>query len=164
MKLLQLTQQAHEIEKMLIESGGEITPELESLLTINKNELAKKIDGYDHIIDRLNYSAEFLKKKENEVKQARQSVENFTDSLKERIKAAMLELNLDKIEGESVYFKLSKSRPSVSVSEHQVPLDYMVTKFVPDKEKIKQDLESGIQVEGCVLKESYTLKKYIKKG
>ena len=164
MKLIEITTQAQQIEKMLIESDGEITPELEAIIAFNSKELAVKIDGYDHIIDRLNASAEFLKKKENEIKQARQSVENFADNLKDRIKHAMIEMNLDKIEGESIYFKLSRSKPSVVVYEDLLPLEYQETKFVPNKEMIKQDLEKGIQVEGAILKESYTLKKYIKKG
>ncbi len=47
-----IVNEAMQIEQMLMESGGEITPEIDQALAVNSNSLVEKVDSYHHIIER----------------------------------------------------------------------------------------------------------------
>ena len=48
--LFQLTERASQIEEALYETGGEITPEIEALMTETAAELPAKVDNYNALI------------------------------------------------------------------------------------------------------------------
>ena len=51
--LFQLTERASQIEEALYETGGEITPEIEALMTETAAELPAKVDNYNALIQKL---------------------------------------------------------------------------------------------------------------
>ena len=51
--LYQLTNQMAEIEAMLEETGGEITPELEAVWNETSESLPQKVDGYNQVLRNL---------------------------------------------------------------------------------------------------------------
>ncbi|MCF7839770.1 MAG: siphovirus Gp157 family protein [Candidatus Marinimicrobia bacterium] len=79
----------HDIEEMLIESGGELTPDIEQLLDQNAVDLDSKLDGYASFIDYLKGQVEYLKNVEAQFKDHRQTVENAIRRMKSRVLYAL---------------------------------------------------------------------------
>jgi hypothetical protein len=164
--LNELIHQASQVEVQLIQNNGELTPTLENMLIINEKELSEKLDNYDFTIDRLRTTVDLLRIKEEKINRARAALENFADRLESNIKNAMMTMQVSKLDGEDVSFVLSKSKPSVVITnETLVPQEYKVTKTTEQikKDKLREDLALGIKVDGCELKETFSLKRNIKK-
>lgn len=79
----------HDIEEMLIESGGELTPEIEELLDQNADDLDSKLDGYASFIEYLKGQAQYLKNVEDQFKDHRQIVENTVKRMRDRVLHAL---------------------------------------------------------------------------
>ena len=50
MTLYELGEKERQLEELLYESGGELTPEIEALMTDNAENMAAKVEGYNRII------------------------------------------------------------------------------------------------------------------
>lgn len=126
----------------LLDAEGELTPELEMALAINKDELQSKAEGYALRILEFDGQADLIA---NEIKrlQARQKqYENTADKLKETIKAAMLQFNVDKIKTDKVTLAFRKSE----VVEVPETFADEVLQFVTIKAEIDTDkVEAAIQ-------------------
>jgi len=155
-------------EKLLIESNGEVTEELNQLLEINENNLALKVDSYKYVIDGLEDAIEFFKHKEDEAKRVRKSYEAFIDSMKERLKLTIQSLNTNEIVGNEYRFSLATGKPKVEIIDvEKLPASYVREKvtYEPDKIKIGEALQNGEIVDGARLVETNTLRTYlVKKG
>lgn len=165
--LQQALQHADKIEQMLIESGGEITPEIQAEISINPKTITELVDTKYLSIERLDSSIDFFEKKENEFKALRLSLENAKKFINESIKQYMIDNDKKELAGSEYVFKLSSGKPKVNVvNEDKVPEVYKKQKIetTVDKIQIFEDLKKGLPVDGCVLEESYTLRKSIKKG
>lgn len=164
--LISLANEAHVLKMQIIESEGELTPELEAALTVSEKSLIEKSDSYKYVMDDLNKYAELLKEKEDQVKKARQALENFSDKLKNNIKQAMIAYDKSEIHGSDYVFKLSNSKPSLVIDEKILPKHFkhqVVTENI-DKEKIMEEIKLTGFVDGCELKETKALKITINKG
>jgi len=159
--------QADKIEQMLIDSGGEVTPEIELEMKVNPATITDLIDIKYISLERMESSIEFFEKKEQEFKAIRLSLANAKKYIQDSIKQYMIESGKDDLMGQEYRFKLSKGKPTVNVlREEALSPTYFKTKTetTVDKALIFDDLKKGIPVEGCVLEESYTLRKSINKG
>ena len=164
--LIQITNEFLELDRLLIESGGELNEEVENALALNQKDLQVKVDKYKLYIDHLKQRAEYFKELENEAREARKVFENSSDSLKDRIKYMMNMLNVNEIDGETFRFKLIEGKDKVVVGDQaMIPEEYLipVTSYNLDKEKILQDLQSGLKIDGAQLEVIKTLRTYIKK-
>jgi|ERR1700722_1311668 len=167
--LTQLVQQAQIIEAALIESGGELTPELEALISNLDLSMADKIDGYSFILERFESEAAFFKARAFIYTKAANGIANFQKKLEAKIKEAMIAMNVDEVSGKEVRFKLKNCALKL-VIENEMELAPAYQKIVqtvqPDKEKIKEDLSFGLTVKGARLEGGKSLTTYIarKKG
>lgn len=165
--LQQSLQHAEKIEQMLIESGGEITPEIQAEMSVNPKTITELVDTKYLSIERLDSSISFFEKKENEFKAIRLSLENAKKFINESIKQYMIDNDKSELVGTEYVFKLSSGKPKVNVvNEDKIPDVYkkQKTETTVDKVQIFEDLKKGLPVDGCILEESYTLRKSIKKG
>lgn len=160
-----LVSQANSLAEALLESGGELTPEIESALTINEKELGLKVDSYAIFVDRLEYEAGYFKAKAKELQAAAKVLENAQERLKENLKNAMRALKQDEIKGQDYKFKLSRSRPKLILDEKVLPGDFktQVVSYEPDKDKIQDAINAGLEVPGAKIEETFSLRKYINK-
>lgn len=165
MNLYQLDNEWEAIQEELEAlDGQELTPELElKLLELMSNldetaqEWHRKVDNYCKLIAGLNASAKARKAESDRLKELAGLDQIKADRLKERLKDS-LKLR-DQYKVKTTLFNLSvckNSRPSLIVPEtvHEVEkLPDEFTKLVkePDKEAIKEALESGQKIEGCQL-------------
>lgn len=161
--IFQLLAESNTLEQMLIESHGELTPEIEEMLTIKDVQLPEKIDGYAFVIDRMDSVSDFYKRKAEMFMRLSKSATSVSYKCKENLKSAMALMNVDELSGFDVRFKLVKSNPSCVIEdENKIDASYKVTETVIsiDKKRIAQDLKLGVPVDGARLEQGTSLRTY----
>lgn len=161
--LYQIVAQAQYIEQKIAEAGGELTPELEAALSNVDLSLAEKVEGYAHVIDRLESVSKYWNDKAEELYNVASGCANAAKRIKERLKQGMVEMSKEEVFGESIRYKLTPTKGSLVISDaSKIPDEFLMveTKKVPDKEKIRTALESFASVPGASLEGGYQLRKY----
>lgn len=155
------------VENLLIEAGGELTPEIEQALVLKDQTLPEKIDNLGFRIERLESFETYIKSKVDAYTKLLKGAQNATEYLKNYIKTEMLVNNTPEVSGSDFKFKVSKTTGQV-VIEDESKLDgaYIITETITkvDKKKIKEDLALGVPVTGARLEENYSLRKSIPRG
>lgn len=156
------------LEEMLASSGGEITPEIDAyiqeLTPTTQAELAEKIDSYHFIIERINASEALWKEQADARYAMAKSCARAREQLELRLRIAMGKMGIKELSGNEYRFKLCDARKRLVIqNEREIPATYLmeVIDYVPDKERIKKDLESGQEIPGCKLDGGTSLRKYL---
>lgn len=163
MNLLELVNTTKQLEDALIESGGELTPELEAMLAVKDVQLPAKVDAYHHVIDRLNNTADFYKSKADFYSKFSKSCSGAAKRLKDNIKYGLISMGLDQLIGDEIKFKLRNNKASVFIKDESlIPETYKVpvTVYELDKDKILADLKAGIEIPGAELLQSQSVIAY----
>lgn len=160
--LYALTQQAHAIELEIIANLGELTPELETSLLNVDLEIREKVDGYKYVIDRLKAASEQWEEREQELRKLRKGCELAAGRLKERIKELMHAKGVDDVKGNQWRFAMVGCTKSLVIDESVLPAGWTmeITQYVPDRERIKQALDSGGEVPGARYEGGKALRSY----
>jgi hypothetical protein len=143
----------------LIENGGELTPELELTLQINKDNFHSKSENYAYITKQFDAEMDIIDNEIKRLQQAKKSREKTIQRLKDTIELAMLTFDIDKIETPLIKISFRKSE-SVEVSDvNDLPNEFKVIKLTEtaDKLKIKDALKSGVFISGCSIKTNRNL-------
>lgn len=162
-KLLAIASEVNSIEQIILDNDGELTETLDNYLKITEENLVYKVDNYSHLIDRLERGVEFFKMKQEEALKARRIYESTIDNMKLTLRHVLESMNRTELRGNDYVYKLSRGKPKVKISDESgLPMEYCREKIVlePDKEKIFNALENGIEIDGCILEETTTLRKY----
>lgn len=129
--------------KAIENNDGEVSPELEQLLTITKEELQKKAVDYGYYIKEADATSEIIDKEIDRLKKLKERNEKFSNGLKERITKAMLEFGVEKVESDTLTLSFRKSTSVVIDDENALPEDCFETKRVVIKAKVKELLKIG---------------------
>ena len=76
MKLNDIIAEFQEIESLIVEAGGEITPEVEEMLNENTEVFSEKLDKYENLKRYLKGQVEYLKKQEEHYKKRKNTLSN----------------------------------------------------------------------------------------
>lgn len=150
--LFRLSNELLEIEQILVEQGGELTPELEAAHVKSLAESKQKVTDYCLFLDHIHHQKAFIM----------QQIENAESHIK-RLEALELRLegmsilalensNKDKLEGFNGRFIGTRRSASVDIYDDTlIPKDYVKieTKEKISKEMIKEALDSGKEVPGA---------------
>lgn len=167
MSLVKRAQELNDVLDIVIQSEGEVTPDVEKSLSLKENNLALAVDRRFTAIEMARHHVEFFKEQKKRYESAIKSLTNFVDWVKGDVKLAMLEMNQKELVGEEMRFTLSSTKPTVDVfSQDLLPSEYLREKLIlePDKEKIRAALELGIEVPGARLKENFSLRSSLNRG
>lgn len=162
--LFTIGQEYLSIEEQLIENEGELTPELEQALTLNKEELSVKGQNYIAMIRKLESDAEIAQTEMKRIAQWAKVKQNAANRLKENLFNAMTAFGIDKIEMQFTTLSLRNNPPSVvlEIDEKQLPERFIrkVESISADKVKLKEALQAGEVIEGVRLevKKSLSIK------
>jgi len=164
--LIRLVQSSNSLVQALLETGGELTPEIEAALAHIDTKLPEKVDSYQSIMDRLEIESEYWALKADQFKKMATACKNARERLKDNIKYAMNELGQTELVGNDFKFKLSNSKPKLVVDDVSLDRAYFmqVTETVVDKKRIEEDLRLGIPVKGAKLEEVKSLRSSLNKG
>lgn len=150
-----------ELTAQLLENGGELTEVLEHSMDVTAAELQAKTDRYAAFMERLDLESDHWKQKADEYARVSKSCKLLKERLNNNIKMAMQVLGQDDLVGNEMRFKLSKLAPKLVTTDGLDSAYKMaVTEYVPDKERIKADLNAGKRIEGAFLEDVYSLRKY----
>ena len=138
----------------LIENGGELSPEMETMLLINKEQLQVKAAGYAFVIKDKDAEIEAIDKEIERLNGLKKVRENAKQRLKDAIKNAMQLYGVDKIESNTITITLAKVAPSVSIEDEDlIPILYKKSEVKTSilKREIANDLKAGCNVPGASL-------------
>lgn len=157
-----LVENEFQVMQALYDSGGELTPEIEAMLRLSEDAMPEKVDGYAHMIDRLQNEGERLAVIAKQYSKMMTSIANAIDWMKDTLCASMQQLEIDELKGVDRKFRLQRSQPKLEVQQDHLPATYIKEEVVykNDTKQIKADLESGIKVPGARLVESYHVRVY----
>ena len=159
MNIYNIQSEYQQLVNQLIENGGEITPELELALQINKDNFHSKSENYGYITKQFDAEMDIIDNEIKRLQQAKKSREKTIERLKATIELAMNTFDIDKIETPLIKISFRKSE-SIEVSDvNELPNEFKVIKLTEsaDKLKIKDALKSGMLIEGCSIKTNRNL-------
>ena len=139
----------------LIDSGGEITPELETELSINKEQLESKSQGYAMVIREFEFEEDIIDQEIERLRNLKSAKQKHKAYLKERIQASMELYEISEIKSPLMTISFRKSKSVDIENVDLIPPKFMVIPVVelkPDKTAIKKALESGEIVNGAKIK------------
>ena len=157
MNLYTLTTEAQMIASLL--ETEELTPELESMLIINQQELSDKSMNYAKVIRNKEADSDAIDNEIKRLKAMKESNDRVIDRMKDAVRNAMLASGIDKIESSLFKLSLRRSEAVEVVNIDQLPESLTVVKKMvsADKVKIKEAIKNGILVEGAVIVENFNL-------
>jgi len=137
----------------VINNEGEITPELETALTINKEQLQSKAVDYCYVIKSLESDCEQIDNEIARLNKLKKVRSNLTDRLKNTVSSAMQLYEVEKIETPLIKLSFRNSESVEITNEQQLDACFIVTKTVttPDKKAIKDAIKNGELVCGATI-------------
>jgi len=153
MNIYQIKNEYQLIISEIINNEGEITPELETALTINKEQLQSKAVDYSYVIKQLDSDCEQIDAELKRLQQLKKVRTNLAERLKNTISDAMNLYEVEKIETPLIKLSFRNSESVEITNESQLDACFIVTKMVstPDKKAIKDAIKSGMFVEGATI-------------
>jgi hypothetical protein len=155
--LFKISAEALELASALEE--GELTPELETALAINQNELQEKAINYGYVVKSLEGDVSAIDEEIKRLQALKKAKNNAIERMKESVSNAMQLYGMEKLTSPTLSLSLRKSE-SVEVDfTEALPNDFKITKVTvtPDKIAIKQALKQGENITGATLKINYNL-------
>ena len=140
---------------------GTLKPELQTALQITHNELQKKAISYGYVIKHYADQETLVKAEIDRLKKLQEYIRRRNDAITDRIKNAMLEFGIEKIEGETLNLKITKSKAVNVYDQSQLEERFLRAKTViePDKIAIKDAiLKDGEVIKGAEIIENRSLK------
>jgi hypothetical protein len=154
------------LDQLLIENGGDLEGDQTEAIVmgwfaeINAN-IEDAADRYKYKMDSLAEAVTRSKDRIDLYKRAIMSLEFLSQSLESRLKQSMMELNRTELNGRDARFTLRQNPPSVDIVDpNKITAEYTREKITieVDKMKIKEDLLSGKEVPGALLKRTIALR------
>lgn len=161
---LSVLQKSYELETALVE-GTDTAPIEQELFAVDLTN-AEAVEAYSFMVQNLEQREEFYQRQADEFKAIAKNIKNLVSRYNNFVKRVMIDSGTPELTGKSFRFKLSTVKPSLIIDDESLLTEYTrpVTETVLDKDRIKQDLELGVPVEGAHLEQSYSLRKYPIKG
>ena len=142
MKLAEIEQQFSALDALLLESGGEVTPEIEAWLAEYGLAEREKVDGYVFYIRSLEAEATQAKALANELGAKARRRERAIEGLKERVAGYMAARQTDELAGSIYRFKLQRNggkAPLVLETEDPARFPPSCVKTIPAQTVIDRD-------------------------
>ena len=138
----------------LQEQGGELTPELENALKINKQDFENKAEAYCQVIINLNAEIDGLNNECVRLAEKRDRAKKAVERLKDKLTNAMLLFDYEKKSVGTFSLSFRKSE-QVIIDDAEVILmgnpEFIRIKKEVDKTEIKKALKSGSEINGARL-------------
>lgn len=117
-------------------------------------ELEDKADGYAKVIRELEGQASTLKSEIDRLNNRKKTIESNIKQMKKSLQDAMKLSGKTKFKTELFSFNIVKNGGKQALDIYdKVPEEYSIVRLEPDKEKIRQALESGEELPFAILQE-----------
>lgn len=149
--LFNITAEQKRINDALMESGGELTPELEEALLINAENFAVKVEGYATSIHQFDAFAEAADAEIKRLTALKKSAQGAAKRLKDNLAYGMEVMGYDKVDMGLHKISFRTSTAVNITDEVRIPNNYIKVETKIDKEALRRDLKAGLVVEGAEL-------------
>lgn len=156
MKLYEITEQFKKIEAAFMESGGEVTEEIQGMLNQHEGDLYYKVDNYCKFIRNLEAENLGLKDEIDRLQKRMKANEGVIKSLKHNLLYNLKAMDQDKVETPLFKVWRQKSSPRLEiVNINWIPDDYKIAKLNLTLEELPESLRERavIDVDKAKLKE-----------
>ena len=146
MKLYELTEELEQLQSMLIESGGEITEELEELMSRNEAAVKDKMKGYIMVIKELKAREQAALEEKRRLDTISKKAGRAADRLKSYILHHMEVMDVRSVDtdlGKVYVARASKGKLVINKPVEELPPSFAKYVKEPDKDAIKAALDSG---------------------
>jgi hypothetical protein len=155
--LYTISREAMEIASQLEE--GELTPEMETALAINQNELQEKAINYAYCIKSMEDDVTAINEEIKRLQAIKTAKSNAAERMKESISNAMQIYGIDKVISPTLNLSFRRSE-SVEVDlVEALSNDFKIVKttVTADKVAIKQAIKQGENITGARIVEKFNL-------
>lgn len=159
LSLYQIEAEYLQIAEQLQESFGELTPELELSLAINKEQLEVKSAGYAYVIKETESEIDIIDKEIERLTSLKSQRQKSIDRLKTSVKSAMELYGVEKIVSNLITITLAKNPASTVIEDESlIPSKYKKkeTKISVIKADVTNALKAGLKVKGARLETGKT--------
>lgn len=156
--LFDITSEYKRITEQLIESGGEVSPELEEQLQLTQSNLQEKAINYAYIIKQSEYECDMIDAEIERLTKMKKSRQKAIDNLKERLSDAMQHFGIDEIKAPTMKLSFRKSESVEIADEKLIPVKYLIEQPAKvSKSAIKDAIKSGESVNGAFIQVKFNL-------
>jgi len=158
--LYHIERELNEINETLINSGGELSPEIETRLAITQDELATKATNYGFVIMQNQSEIDVIEAEIKRLTAIKKSLDNTNDKLKNAVSFAMQNYGLTEVKTPTLKLSFRQSESVEITDENKLNAKYFSYKPTVDKTAIKNDIKSGLIVDGAqiILKQNLQIK------
>jgi hypothetical protein len=149
--LYNIERELNELNEILVNSGGELTPEIETRLAISQTELQEKSINYAYIIKQNQAESDAIETEIKRLKAIKDSLDSTNDKLKETISFSMQTYGITEVKTTALKLSFRKSESVDITDESLLDAKYFSYKPTIDKTAIKSDLKAGVLVEGATI-------------
>jgi len=149
--LYHIERELNELNEILVNSGGELTPEIEKRLAISQEELQIKATNYGFVIKQNQAESDAIETEIKRLKYIKDSLDSTNEKLKETISFAMQSYGLTEVKTTTLKLSFRNSESVDIQDESLLDAKYFSYKPTIDKTSIKNDIKAGILVEGATI-------------
>jgi hypothetical protein len=155
--LYQISREAMEIASQLEE--GELTPEMETALAINQNELQEKAINYGYAIKSMEDDVTAINEEIKRLQAIKTAKSNAIDRMKEAVSNAMQVYGIEKVTSPTLNLSFRKSEVVEVELVEALSNDFKIVKttVTADKVAIKQAIKQGENITGARIVQKFNL-------
>ena len=157
MNLYEITQQQQELNNLLEESYGELTPELEQALELNLDNFSAKAEGYVKAIKNYKAESDAIAEEIKRLQEKKKVCENAVNRMKTALSTSMDIFGMNKVRAGLFKISLTTSKAVNIIDENAIPENYKRVKYEVSKTDIKKAIESGETIEGAEIVENKSI-------
>lgn len=157
MNLYEITQEQLSLNNLLEESMGELTPELEEALELNRDNFQIKADDYVKAIKNYKAEADAIAEEIKKLQEKKKVCENAIDKMKTSMRTAMDAFGMPKFQTGVFKVSMTTSEAVNIIDESLIPEEYKKVRYDISKTDIKNAIKAGVEVSGAEIKENHSI-------
>lgn len=157
--LFQIQNEYLQLAEVLLNNEGELTPELETALAINKDQLQAKGSGYGFVIKDFEAEIDIIDSEIKRLTELKKQRNNAIERLKTTLSTAMQVFEIDELKTPLIKINFRNSESVEIDNLAQLDQKFMVEKvtITPNKGYIKECIKAGEPLEGARLVQNKNL-------
>lgn len=157
MNLYEITVEQQNLNNLLEESMGELTPELEAALEINRENFSTKAEGYVKAIKNYKAEADIIAEEIKKLQAKKKTCENAIDRMKTALCGAMQVFEMPKVQAGIFKISLTTSESVVITDEEAIPAEYKKVRYEVSKTDLKKAINEGLEIEGAEIRQNNSI-------
>lgn len=155
--LNELSERYQEAYQRMVEMNVEEGVIKDTLVDI-EDDIKNKADSYATVINKLKEEANYAEEHEKKWQTRKRVLNNQIKQMKENLSYQLQVTHNTNFRTQDWHFWIQKNTPKLVLDEKQLDVDYLKTEYVPDKDKIKDALKKGKNVNGAKLEQTESVR------